>query len=117
MEINKETLALFREDFAQAVKELESKYNVDISLGGIGYELNNFHCTMNVRKKGLDNAEWNWYCGKYGFTPEDFGKTFIHNHKTYTITGIKKGSKYPIQARREDGKEFGFSPSLINIAN
>lgn len=115
MEINKESLNTFRKDFKEVIKILESKYNVDISLGGIGYELNHFHATMTVRKNGLDNAEWNWYCGEYGFTPEDFGKTFIHNHKTYTITGIKKGNKYPIQAKREDGKEFGFSPSLIDI--
>lgn len=109
MDINKESLDEFRKDFEKAVKELEAKYSVDISLGRISYQLNEFHSTVNVRKKGLTTTEWNRYCGQYGFTPEDLGKRFTYNRKVYTITGIKKGNKYPILTKRDDGKKYSFA--------
>ena len=33
--------------------------------------------TLEARKVGLTNAEWNAYCGKYGFKPEDLGKVIF----------------------------------------
>ena len=40
MDINKETLPLFRKDFSDAVRKLEEKYEVKISLGTITYSEN-----------------------------------------------------------------------------
>lgn len=113
MEINKQNLVQFRKDFDSAIKALEEKYELDISLGNIGYRENSFSAKLTAYKKGLDKAEWNWYCDQYGFKPEDFGKTFFYSHKRYTIIGIMRGSKYPILAKREDGKEFNFTPEAI----
>ena len=49
MDINKETLPLFRKDFSDAVRKLEEKYEVKISLGMITYSENTFSCKMEVR--------------------------------------------------------------------
>jgi len=116
MEINRQTLEQFRRDFIETVKSLEDKYDVDVLIGHITYELNSFQGQLKVRKRGLDNSEWNWYCTEYGLTAEDFGKTFKYNHKTYTIVGIKRGSKYPIMTKREDGKAFGFTADVVKNA-
>ena len=113
MEINNQTLTQFRKDFAEAVKELGNKYGVDIEIGHITYESNSFHGALNVRKRGLDSAEWNWNCEQYGFKKEDFGRMFLYGHKQFKITGIKAGNKYPIQAEREDGKAFSFTPEAV----
>lgn len=113
MKINKQTLEQFRKDFAETVSALEKKYDLDISLGSITFEDNEFHGKLTARKKGLTNVEWNTYCSRYGFEPEDLGKTFIYGRKEYTITGIKPGTKYPITTIREDGKKFSFTPDAI----
>ena len=113
MEINKETLAEFRLAFADTVSALEEKYGIEISLGNITFDYNTFHATLNAQKKGLTNAQWNWHAADYGLKPEDLGKTFFYNRKRYTITGIKRGNKYPITTMREDGKEFSFTAEAV----
>lgn len=115
MEMNNQSIQQFRKDFADAVKALEEKYDVDISLGRITYDFNSFHGTLTTNAKGADKAEWIRYCGMYGFKPEDYGKTFDYKNRKYTITGIKSGSKYPISAVRDDGKDFNFSPDAITF--
>lgn len=113
MEINKQTLVEFRRDFAQAVKNLEDKYNMTIELKKITYEDNSFRGTLEARKVGLTNAEWNAYCGNYGLKPEDLGRMFLYNRKWFKITGIKVRSKFPILAEREDSKSYGFTADAV----
>ena len=113
MEINKQTLEEFRRDFAQAVKNLEDKYNMTIELKKITYEDNSFKSTLEARKVGLTNAEWNAYCGNYGFKPDDLGRMFLYNRKWFKITGIKIRSKFPILAEREDGESYSFKADAV----
>lgn len=113
MEINTQTLTDFRRDFAQAVKSLEEKYNMTIELKKITYEANSFKGTIEARKVGLTNAEWNAYCGHYGFKPEDLGRMFLYNRKWFKITGIKLKGKFPILAEREDGKSYSFTADAV----
>ena len=113
MEINKQTLAEFRRDFAQAVKNLEDKYNMTIELKKITYEENSFRGTLEARKVGLTDAEWNAYCGNYGFKPEDLGRMFLYNRNWFKITGIKLNVKFPILAEREDGKSYSFTAEAV----
>lgn len=113
MEINNQTLTEFRHDFERAMEQLQEKYKVTIELKKITYELNSFKGAIEVRKLGLDNAEWNWYCEQYGLKAEDLGKMFLYNHKWYKIVGIKRGVKFPIQTQREDGKSYSFTAELI----
>ena len=113
MNINKETLKEFRRDLKEVMKDVEDKYNIDLSLGSITYEINSFHATLTARKRGLTNAEWKWYCKDYGFSEDDLGKSFYYGRKKYTITGIKQKNKFPIMAQREDGKEFSFTAECV----
>ena len=48
MQISGSSIKDFRVDFSKAVKELEAKYGVNISLGGITYESGNFRGKMTV---------------------------------------------------------------------
>ena len=113
MEINNQTLTEFRHDFEQAMKSLEEKYNITVELKKITYAANSFKSTIEARKVGLNDAEWNWYCGEYGLKAEDLGKMFLYNHKWYKIVGIKRGVKFPIQTQREDGKSFSFTAEAV----
>lgn len=106
--------AKFREDFQEAVKDLEDKYNISLTPGSIKYTPTSF--TMTV--KGLisdgsvsgEQAEFERICGLFGKKPEDYGKTFVSNGKTFRLVGINpKARKYPfVGLELGTGKRYKF---------
>jgi hypothetical protein len=115
----KPELKNFREDFQQAVKELETKYGVTIELGSISYTSNDFHAKMEVKKKVVEGIEGNVshdqfefekYCFFVGLTKDFYGKQFSMHGKTFTISGINpKAHKMPVIATCTDGKSYKFA--------
>jgi hypothetical protein len=52
----------------------------------------------------------------YGLNPEDLGKTFTTAQQTYTIVGLNpKSRKFPVIAKRSDGKTFKFPIDVIRL--
>ena len=47
--ITKETVQSFRSDFADAMKKLEKKYGVTVSIGNIKYNANNFRTQLEAK--------------------------------------------------------------------
>lgn len=96
----------FRVDFANAVKQLEAKYKINIALGNIRYGDIDFTVTLKAKRNTPEAVEkvedrkrsfWNAVCESYGLTPEDFGKTIVVNGLTYTLSEINpRSTKYPI---------------------
>lgn len=76
--IEKEELKEFRNDFAEAVKDLESQYNIKLSLGTITYSGTTFKVTMSAEtadeeeRADSERAKFAAMCAFYGFAPEDF---------------------------------------------
>ncbi len=53
---------------------------------------------------------------RYGFQPTDLGRNFTHMGDSFTIIGAKpKAGKYPILAKRSDGKVYKFGPDQIRL--
>lgn len=116
MEINERSLNQFRRDLEEALAPLEAKYAVDIKAGRISYELNEFRCSLNVRKKGLDDHIWEHNCGAYGFEQSDLGRRFRYKNDYYTIKGLNLKAKHPVQVVRvKDGVGYGFDRELIDL--
>jgi len=98
MGFSKNDLTRFRDEFKNAVAELELKFNVDISLGTIRYDEKEFSSKLTVIKLGdtnepKDQLKWNAQCKKFGLTPEHFGKTMEIRGEIYTIIGLKPSAK------------------------
>ena len=104
--IRKEMLDNFRKDFEEAIRDLESKYDLKLELGGITYdELNqNFTATLKARdNRGGEQATFNRYCSWYGLTPEDYKRRFTDRRHVYEIVGFDtRSKKYPIIVRHID---------------
>ena len=50
----------------------------------------------------------------FGLLPEDLGKSFVSGGLSFVVAGLKPAStKYPILARREDGKVFKFGEDTV----
>ena len=80
MEINTQTLKLFRGDFQKAVAELEEKYKLSINVGNISYTMNGFHTKLTATKtdeagERVDNS-WSENALFYGLNANWQGKTF-----------------------------------------
>ena len=106
MDINKETLPLFRKDFSDAVRKLEEKYEVKISLGTITYSENTFSCKMEVRNgreeyesesAAFDDAVWKY--AHLGLTEGMYNRVFVgKNNQLYALQGFNtRAKKYPLK--------------------
>ena len=122
MQITKPNLRSFREDFAQAVKDLEQKYNVQMKLGSISYDSDSFTSRLTVNNKRADGLSPEAVAFKsYArnsfneFKESDLGRTFNDNGTSYTITGYSRRSrKYSILAKNNsNGKTIKFNERYL----
>lgn len=101
MKITKQLLDLFRKDFQEAVKDLESKYEMVISLGRITYSDDEFTAKLEVKSGGSKDdvmkREFEKNCVYIGLKPEDYGRVFTQRGIDYKIIGLDLAKrKYPI---------------------
>jgi len=102
MNITKNTLEAFRKDFKATVKELENQYGIEIDLGSISYDSNEFTAKLEVSNRptnGLSKEQnyFNQECHYYGLDKSDFKKKVKLDGKEYIIEGINpRGKKYKI---------------------
>jgi len=124
MKIDKQSIALFRDDFKKSIKELESKYNIKIGLGNISYSNTEFHGKLSIINNTDSNksisqikeeTEFLQYYQLLGFKKEDLGGLFTYNGQQYKLIGCRMSSrKYPIIVERtNDNKQFKLTVELV----
>lgn len=106
MIINNSSLDAFENDFFEAVKPLEEKYGVTISLGRITYYEEHFSCKLDVvngrEKEDVKVNEFDALVYKYshiGLGKGMYNRIFISTSgKKFAINGFRKNArKYPIE--------------------
>lgn len=116
MLITKETLNIFKKDVEQALKKIENDYGVKITAGGATYSDDNFSFTLQVdnvtssgvkvkTQKALNSLSW---------FRNIYGKTFIEGRHKFKVIDYEYGKKYSVICTRDDGKEYGFHPSIAD---
>lgn len=98
MEINKELLKNFREDFGKVAKLLENKYGLVIKLNNnmtytsksitAGFKAFVAETGENGNSIPFEQLEFNKLCGKYGFTPEDYMCNVSAGGNIYKLYGF-----------------------------
>lgn len=118
--ISKEMLQAFRRDFNEAMKPLETKYNLELKLSKITYGEDSFQGKVEAfdRSQGESKEanEFNKYCSYYGLQPSDLNRVITTpNGEGYQIKGLdRQKRKYCISAIRvSDGKEFGLTLDFV----
>lgn len=106
MIINADSVEEFRKDFNEAMKGLQDKYDITISLGSITYWQDRFTAKLTANN-GRDSemiarAEFDRNVWKYrhlGLEPGMYNRIFIgDNGEQYAIEGFKvKARKYPLE--------------------
>lgn len=108
-----------------ALRGVEETYGVNVELGRARYNNQSARFAFNV----IDNrtgengqivqvsgyeVDFQRNCWKWGLESTDIGRQFFHNGKRFTLIGSKASRyRYPIQARRGDGREFKFTVDAI----
>ena len=117
-----ELLKEFRDDFTEAVKGLEKKYGVEISLGSIRYQSTSFEAKLSVLKgvgdKSPGQVQFEKNAFMYGLKNDDFGKVFTVKGAQYQIVSIDtKKRKYPLVVKDVNTqKEYGMTVDTVKRA-
>ena len=122
-EFNRQNLVKLRSDFETMIKKFCADNSIPESkMGNIKFypTSSKFTIELNLSSDDMLNKarrEWNVYAVVYGFANADFGRKFITNTGTYTISGIHiNRPKYPITAMRSDGKLYKFDVNVVKRA-
>ena len=117
MKMTKENLKAFRADFKDAVKELEAKYGVKVTITNIHYSDNDFHTKMEVvnavtddgKKVDRDKVEFERDCIYFGLKKSDYLRE-VHlygRNGTYILYGVKTNArKNNMKIRDQYGKAY-----------
>ena len=108
-------LKTIRKDIETALSMVEATHNMKFDIGRITYQSNTFTCKLKaaISNDGQDvdfgRANWDAHCRRFGFTKNDFGKSFESSTgRNFTICGIaERSTKYPILGKsHEDGEVY-----------
>ena len=120
MIMTKEQFNQLRHEMETALAAIAEKYNCDVSIGNIKYDDINTDIVVSLRSKGsdgksADQLNFEKYCGRFGFKPEDYGFTFINGGKTYQFIGFNPKARKNYCILRCGDKTFVTSPDGIKV--
>ena len=105
MEINQTTLGEFRRDFMEAMKPLQEKYDVTISIGRITYEKERFSSKLSVNngreRSRIEENAFNadvWRYEHLGLKEGMYNRVFMGiDGRKYVLRGFHtRAAKYPL---------------------
>lgn len=117
MEFNKKDFMEFRENAKQALKEVESKFGIEINMGNISYSEEAFTCKLEAKRTDIDADFVNWKknCVYYGLAEEDYDSIISIRNGKYKLKRFdNKKRKYPIIAENIiDNKMIGLTVEAV----
>jgi hypothetical protein len=119
MKLTKTEFEIFRSEIETALASVAAKYGCIVEAGNIKYDDINTTVSVSFKSetpdKSADQLNFEMYCGRYGFTPEDYGFTFSFKGKGYTFISFRPTArKYTCICECTDGKEYGFEAEVIH---
>ena len=122
-EIDRILIEKLRDEISHCLEPIGEKYGIELKAGRCGYSSGNFTLKLEgslVSEDGVvlpkEAEDFKKYAHWHGLVPEDLGKTFVHTHVVYTITGLKtRASKYPITAQASNGGSYKFAAESVKM--
>lgn len=119
MDISKESIRRFREDFAEAVRNLEVQYGVKIRLGAITYTTTEFHGKVEVmNEEDLGPMFDNYVRNRYPNLVGKLNRIVQLDGKRFRITGCQPNRRrYDISLQDlATGKAYIYTGASVNRA-
>lgn len=114
-QITKAMFPQFRADLAAALKVVEDKYGLTMSMDRITYTDSTFSGKLTAVSKDAttgvdaDDGSAKWKAGflksarSYGLTPDDLGKEVVLSGVTYKIVGARPKASQPLVLKKPSG--------------
>ncbi len=120
---DKATAKMVSEEVLSALRAVAEKHGLGVVSKGGKYSLETFTPRFEFAIKSkegiLETTEaknFKVWAESFGLTADDLGKTFLFRGSKYTITGLKPSApKFPILAKREDGRGFKFPAESVKF--
>ena len=122
---DKNTLSMVRSRFEKLAKEFQEETGIALKMGNIRYDSNSFTTKLQgyttvVHGDGEvvspDKIEWDKNCEYFGFSKQDFGRTFKNLNGTYKIVGIKtRNRKYPIICEKNGKNRYKMTVEQVKF--
>jgi hypothetical protein len=118
MKLTKTEFEQFRREVETALASVAAKYGCIVEAGNIKYDEINTTVSVSFKSqtadKSADQLNFEMYCGKYGFSPSDYGFTFMYKDKRYVFISFRPSArKYTCMCECSDGKVYGFEEDAI----
>lgn len=83
----------FRNDVLNALAAVAEKYDCEVTMGNIKYDMASIDATLYFKAKGdngesAEEAEFKRLCENYGFKPEDYNAYVTLDDKVYRFVGF-----------------------------
>lgn len=114
---DKKTLRALQPKLEQALNDALAEFGLTAKFGGGSFDNSTYKPKVEIIAAGAnpEKEDFELYASLYNLKPEDYGKEFNSNGATYTLTGLNpRRPKYPISARRQDGKRFKFTDRVLD---
>lgn len=120
-QFSKDNLDSIRNDINEALKAIESKYNIELKTGSLSYSTETFSVKVEaaIKVEGVSNSkdaqEFKKYAMIIGLQASDLGREFLSNRKTWKLLGMKpRKQKTPMICQNVgDGKLYLLSEEEV----
>ena len=126
MTFDQPTIRATRVRLQTALDALGKDLGCEFKVGKATYERDGSRCSFKLDSAVLDEdgtvqskeaADFVRCAKGYGLFPEDLGRSFTANGKTFTIIGcMPRSHRYPILVKRGDGKQRKISAEAVAAA-
>jgi len=121
--IDRNVARLLGEELEKAAQEIAKRYGLQVKGAGGSYMAGSFTAKTEfavIGENGIaetkDVEAFRLLASSFGLAAEDLGRTFVKDGKKHTICGLRpKADRFPILARREDGKTFKFPAATVKV--
>ena len=113
---DREKLAALRVDIENALRDIEQRHGIKISLGRINYDATSARAKLEAHPSGFDPDKENFerFARVYGMDPAWFGESFKSRGTPFRITGFNPNARaFPVIAEKPDGAQYKFRSETI----
>lgn len=123
---SQQTCPVLRADINEALKSVCQKHGLSVQMGAIRFtDMScNAKLTFNIRAdessldgkldEAFNRSAFGIQAPRFNLKPEDFGRDFFVQGKKYTLSSINpRRPKFPITAKRADGRLFKFPAHVV----
>lgn len=122
MGITRSLAKAFREDFNQAMKSVQEKHGMKISIGSITMNANDLTARVTAKLnevdgKPIEEVEFKRYAFSYGFKESDYNRKVKINNEFFRFYGFNSKARKNVCLFRKEGTNEAYHGTKTVVSN